>query len=415
MDIFVLIVSMVTFRLSFPIPQIMSLPNNFATVDLMVNPVLGLFSNLIAQLVVQVCSLIAIHYSDLSLKTEYEKHCTTPDKLELVRLSVPDPDPTGFHKSKPWGNEQGEGNEEGDKSSQYQPVSVAGDLEAEPKSSIVTLDAPFIKSKVCNSSLPFGSQYLEVTKFGKISATLGLFLAALLFTWGFFSANFSMVSTGLVGLGLEAIEDGGSHSYYSGVDLIKVITSQTKFVDAGSGFGMYLLVCVSVMCLLVVPVSQSCLYAAVWAWPLSIEKIKRLNKINAVLAAWQYVEVYVLAIGVAMLQIGQIAGFMVGEECKALQDPLSQMFSMGFLDTKEAQCFSIEGHIQPGLWLMLIACVLLNVCGTAVDQLSANVITQRSGSKYWRRKLAKIPNGTDKALSSRKVRVLQFLRLIRKY
>ena len=45
--------------------------------------------------------------------------------------------------------------------------------------------------------------------------------------------------------------------------------------------------------------------------PAYAPKQKKLFVVNEILSAWQYLEVYIIAIVVSLLQIGSVAGFLV--------------------------------------------------------------------------------------------------------
>jgi hypothetical protein len=61
-DIFVLVVTVVGFRVSVQSPDVLFLPDNFYSLDLLVVPMWGLYANMIAQLVSQISSHFIIHY-----------------------------------------------------------------------------------------------------------------------------------------------------------------------------------------------------------------------------------------------------------------------------------------------------------------------------------------------------------------
>ncbi len=61
-DIFVLVISIAAFRVSIVSPDVAFLPKNFYSINLLVVPLWGLYANMIAQLISQISSHFIIHY-----------------------------------------------------------------------------------------------------------------------------------------------------------------------------------------------------------------------------------------------------------------------------------------------------------------------------------------------------------------
>ena len=80
-DIFVLIISLAAFRVSINSPSTVNfLPEDFYSINLLVVPLWGLYSNLIAQLVSQISSHFIIHYHRKIRHKAEQSHRNEPTK-----------------------------------------------------------------------------------------------------------------------------------------------------------------------------------------------------------------------------------------------------------------------------------------------------------------------------------------------
>jgi hypothetical protein len=97
-----------------------------------------------------------------------------------------------------------------------------------------------------------------------------------------------------------------------------------------------------------------------WSRPLTLRSQKKHVIRVEILAAWQYLEVYLIAIVIATLQIGTVSGFMVEKECAGLVDIFQTMVTAGVIKERDATCFYVNAGIQSGCWWLLSAAVMLN-------------------------------------------------------
>jgi hypothetical protein len=123
-----------------------------------------------------------------------------------------------------------------------------------------------------------------------------------------------------------------------------------------------------VFTVLIVPLMQS--LALLWQWykpSTGDEKIK-MSIIIEILQAWQYAEVYLIAIFVASWQLGPISEFMINSYCGSLKDTLGELVYYGILKAEDAQCFSVESTINGGSYILAIGAILLSIATTFVNK-----------------------------------------------
>ena len=148
---------------------------------------------------------------------------------------------------------------------------------------------------------------------------------------------------------------------YSIFSVAKLIASQADPSSFGSLFGLHFTVFLFVLCSFIVPVLQILCLSVMWSRPLTLRSQKKHVIRVEILAAWQYLEVYLIAIVIATLQIGTVSGFMVEEECAGLVDIFQTMVTAGVIKERDATCFYVNAGIQSGCWWLLGAAVMLNV------------------------------------------------------
>lgn len=268
-DIFVLVVSIAAFRVSITSPNVGFLPEEFYSVDLLVIPLWGLYANMIAQLISQISSHFIIHYHRRIIDGYKARNTQPSDSTELVCD----------------GGEQMSSN-------------------------------PYVSSgKVCDSDNI--SQKLYMHKFGRphraeeeklvvqgwvnkalvISASCLVLLVLL----GCLVPSFSLKVLGLVGVAVESgqgFEDANTdHTVFT---VVKLLFEEARFVDSvGHWVGLGTLAVLLIFSVLIVPVIQCA--ALLRQWFVALTDLERTNLAIyiEILQAWQYAEVYLIAIFVA--------------------------------------------------------------------------------------------------------------------
>jgi len=90
--------------------------------------------------------------------------------------------------------------------------------------------------------------------------------------------------------------------------------------------------------------------------------------------AWAAMDVYVLSVTAAIFQIERFAQFIMGDKCDGVDQLLKQAYS-DFLGG-HGTCFHVVPEPGPGLWILLVSCVLFNVAGRMVMEKTKLSITE---------------------------------------
>jgi Paraquat-inducible protein A len=289
-DIFVLIVTVAGFRVSVrryaavtrTVPRLafmlrcispierfspgLILPDNFYSVNLLVVPMWGLYANLIAQLLSQISSHVIVHYHRSIVKAATSKITSAP------RLY-------GLHGSRGSGS-----------SSSTFPTGEAND------ESIVRL---------CEHgfSRPHRGEAETLVVRRHVNAALKVtaICTGILVVCGCLLPSFSIRILGIIGVMVESgqrFQDATTE--YSLFGVLNLLIDQAALTTTASDYvGLGALTFLMVVTVLIVPVAQSFFLVYLWLCPLSSKWRGRVALWVEILSAWQYADVYLLAVVIA--------------------------------------------------------------------------------------------------------------------
>mmetsp|Transcript_24398 Transcript_24398/g.36198 ORF Transcript_24398/g.36198 Transcript_24398/m.36198 type:complete len:2877 (+) Transcript_24398:149-8779(+) len=329
-DIFVLILSLVAFRISIQSPELRFLPEDFYSVELMVVPMWGLYANMIAQLISQVSSHFIIHYHRRivhAASDDYEQ------KISLDRLDA-------------------ETDEESDSQ---------GDRKTSPRKDLL---------RTHNFARPHrGEKDRVVVKTGT-GLTLGAICVtlSLLLTAGSIVPSFSVEILGLVGIIVESGQQfQQAINRHSIISIVRLIMEEAYYLGSiwhYIGLGSFSFILVSTV--VIVPITQALCIVGQWFSPMNQKQRWRLSVAIESLQAWQYVEVYLLAIIVAAWQLGSVSTFMINSYCDSLTGTFALLAYYNLIEESDAQCFKVSTGIEYGTYILVGGAVLLALMNTFV-------------------------------------------------
>ena len=355
-DIFVSITVIVAFRATIKSPdQYEWLPDDFYSVQLMVVPQLGLLANLTAQIVSQIAShyLVLYHRRIVSEATasttdigadivadtgDLELHVVaTADTMDSENDLVEIPMTLTSHsvsKEK--------------EASSSQPQRLADHVFHRPhRSAHETIQ---VRSFVNQSVLWMtGVAVTSLILVGCVLSSVGFEILGVLGILVEFGSNQEQAQTN-----------------YSVVSIATAVMEQGRVVDGA--FGHFLLSALVIVTVLIVPVLQTVLLLVQWYRPSTCPTKQRQSFAIEILQAWQYTEVYLLALFVASWQVGPISGFLNAQYCGNLQALFKELAFFGFLDEQDAGCFQLASDIQSGAILLLVGAVLLALLTSFVSK-----------------------------------------------
>lgn len=341
-DIFVLVISIAAFRVTIKSPDVAFLPEGFYSIDLLVVPLWGLYANLLAQLVSQISSHVIIHYQ----RRIY--------------------------------------NNARDAFKEEHQLESAGSRDLKRTSSLVS-QTSFEGKKVLRKH-QFGRPHRGEDEKLIVSSqasyaiiALGLCLTAFV-VMGCILPSFSLDILGLIGVAVESGQEfEDAITYHSVFTVVQLLMEEAHFLDTPSDVvGLGTLCALFVLTVLVIPVLQSGALVRQWFCPLSLAERSQMSNVTEVLQAWQYTEVYLIAIFVASWQLGPVSEFMINSYCKSLDGFFAQMVYFGLLKVEDAQCFSVKSSIEGGAYILAAGAVCLALLNTIVSKAVTQYLYEKA-------------------------------------
>eukprot|EP00934_Nitzschia_sp_Nitz4_P006159 Nitzschia sp. Nitz4//scaffold358_size24170//3784//11028//NITZ4_008429-RA/size24170-augustus-gene-0.44-mRNA-1//1//CDS//3329548996//6149//frame0 len=342
-DIFVLVISIAAFRVSVQSPSVAFLPDDFYAVDMMVVPLWGLYANLIAQLISQVSSHFIIHY---------HRRIAREGQLRVYQQLT------------------------GGEPSVY--------LHGDPKHEGVFADASIRSGDSVEETVQ--RQALRHHQFGRphrgeteklvvrsgVNCMLWVAALALITTVviGCSIPSLSLEMFGIVGVAVEFGQDfQEAHSKHSVFSILQLLMEEARFIDSFPSYlGLFSLCTVLFVTVFVVPMLQSIALLVQWFFPATnATRARRATFIEA-LQAWQYAEVYLLAVFVSSWQLGPVSQYMINAYCGNLEEMFAQAVYYGVLSEEDAQCFSVQSSIEKGSFWLAGGAVVLALVNSFVSK-----------------------------------------------
>lgn len=242
------------------------LPDNFYRVNLLVVPMWGLYANLIAQLLSQISSHVIVHYHRSIVKAALSRIACAP------RLH-------GLHV--------------GRRSVSSSPSSPAREAD----------DEPSIRLYEHGFSRPHRGEADTLMVRRRVNPLLIVvsICTGILVVLGCLLPSFSIRILGIIGVMVESGQNfQDATTEYNLFGVINLLFDQAALTAKVSDYvGLGSLSLLMVVTVLIVPVVQLFGLLVQWLYPLSPKGRGRVALLIEILSAWQYAEVYLLAVVIA--------------------------------------------------------------------------------------------------------------------
>jgi len=198
------------------------------------------------------------------------------------------------------------------------------------------------------------------TFFGKTVIVLLLLVTAGQITAGSILSSFAFEFKGATGYLLE-IDNQNPKTYYSAISLGNFI----PFASINpSSPGVRWIQGTFFTFVLAVPLAHISALLFLWLTPLTTKTKKRVFVLTEVLNAWSALEVFVVSIIAALLEIRQFAQFIVGDKCDMVNVILKEYFIN--LLSGDDRCFDVVATLDKGCWILFAACGIYLIVATVV-------------------------------------------------
>jgi hypothetical protein len=259
-----------TCRVSIVSPEVLFLPEDFYSVDLLVVPLWGLYANMIAQLVSQVSSHYIIYYhrrvvNEAIARMKKEQTSIKDRPMNDIKVDCAMEDGTNCTS-----------NSDDDARIALHQHRFGRPHRGETDKLVVK---------------PWVNKVLLLSAFCLVGCGI----------IGSSVPSFSLEILGIIGVAVESgqdFEDASAH--HSVFTVVELLFEEARFLDTiGDYIGLGTLSALFVFTVLLVPVIQSFALLRQWFSPSTKAEKVKMSIIIEVLQAWQYAEVYLIAIFVA--------------------------------------------------------------------------------------------------------------------
>jgi uncharacterized membrane protein YhiD involved in acid resistance len=344
-DIFVLVISIAAFRVGIVSPSVAFLPNDFYSIDLLVVPMWGLYANMIAQLISQISSHFIIHYHRQIANNALAAY-KARRQLILAEATMSYVD------------------------EQSSTPNVAPAYAPDDEHTKSQNPQDILRTHQFGRPHRGESETLAVLSGVDMCLRVVAIMLVILVIVGCVLPTFSLDILGIIGVAVESgqqFQDATTrHSIFT---VIQLLFEEARFLDTTGGYiGLAVLSMVLLFTVLIVPLVQAGALLRQWFYPMTRQARIRLMIIIEMLQAWQYAEVYLIAVFVASWQLGPVSQFMINSYCDGLKESFAQLVYFGILKAEDAQCFSVQSSIDGGFYILAVAAVLLALLNTFVGK-----------------------------------------------
>lgn len=426
-DIYTLIVFLLAMNLNITSPKrLFILPEGLYNVELILSPQMGLYSNLLAQVVSQIVSHVQIHYhrkvmdevavavalqgvsktdavhergqpvllgrlkpvvrksldkkpADMDLESPAAKDVNIESIMDLkpcpgdaddVDLESPSCTHVSVHKA----------DESPCRHQSVMPLESASPSAVKPASSSV---APSVCSHTCELLAAKGSSS-RLTMLVQVLVPSFLVLGNLMLLIGSVLPIMSVTTSGMVGILLDFGEAEARTQTFSVLQMTEVLANQLK-ASMVNEVGIWSLTIIFVVCTVVMPVVQALVWAVMWLRPLSLERLKGLVVLSEILSAWSFFEVFMIAILIASMQLERLAFGLLDTLRTGVGDSqfiiISQIVDalreIGVIDSSDAAIFQLSSELHAGAYVLLVSAALLGCSGLFINGHAASFVRLR--------------------------------------
>ena len=208
--------------------------------------------------------------------------------------------------------------------------------------------------------------------FTRVLITVLLFATALLFFAGSSVDSFSFDFKGLAGWAMDLM-DVSTHADYSIISLGTSIPGAAREPNSATvRFTQAIFFFITVF----VPFLHIVSLNLVWLVPMTRKVQNFFYQACEVMYAWSCMDVFVVSIMAAVLEIAQFALFMVGDRCDFLEPILDKYFA-GILGDYNS-CFEVIAVLDDGCWILFSAVIFYTIVTNVYMRICREALAYRA-------------------------------------
>jgi len=201
------------------------------------------------------------------------------------------------------------------------------------------------------------------TMLGKCCITFLLLLTVCLLVAGANVSSFEFIYGGLVSVFMD-----NPKAEYSQIQIAEAVK------DIGHDFPSYVLWGVYLFFSIFIPISHLICLLLLWLCPLSLAYQRRLMFLTHMHQAWGCLEVVVLSMFAALLELTQFVDFIEKEYCWAVDEMITPL-----LKNTDVQplCIFVKSELLNGSWILLACALIYMLISQLVEHLAGRAIDER--------------------------------------
>eukprot|EP00940_MAST-03C_sp_MAST-3C-sp2_P000973 g973.t1 len=125
----------------------------------------------------------------------------------------------------------------------------------------------------------------------------------------------------------------------------------------------------------VLPIVQLGSLLVLWLKPLTIRSQFVIFVLMEVASSWSSLDVFIVSLIAALVEIRQFAAFIVGDKCDFLSPYLGPDF--GYLLDGDDKCFDVTTYLLEGCWVLFGSVVLSTAIGTVIAHMCEHALLER--------------------------------------
>lgn len=228
------------------------------------------------------------------------------------------------------------------------------------------------KEALCSHVFQIGASNVSCTPLGKGFIVILLIASANLIAYGAYLDSFNFKFEGAAGAALEILGNNPERSY----SVISLGVEMPHSNPEPNSFGIRGIQFVYFAFVLVIPFAHLIILLVLWLISLKPQIQRRIFVVTEVLNAWSALEVFVVSIIAAILEIEQFVKFIIGDKCDQINPILKQYFDHE-LDGDD-QCFDMSASLNAGCWTLFSACLIYLFAGNLVMRTCHGAIQQQA-------------------------------------
>jgi hypothetical protein len=196
--------------------------------------------------------------------------------------------------------------------------------------------------------------------------------------------SFKFTVYGIIGVAVEVGTPHGSVHEFSLISSVLYMGAQGELDNYAGPLGVWFIAAIYGSFCFIVPLAVLATGCVQLLCPMTLREQKRAALVSEALRAWSALEVFVVAVYVTMLQLAPVSNMILEKACHLLTPGIDPMIQYGVVDASlfsqnahVNECFVIEaGHLD-GIYVLIAAAALSSFTVRWISSLSERAIRMR--------------------------------------